>query len=132
MARCVGNDNRANGKLFGDRRCVQRPTTAVGDQSKVTRVEAALKSHMTHRVSHCGSSDLQHTRCDAFQRKVERLGKSVAQSGVRRMTIKTHFTAEKAFRRKPAKDNIRIGDRRLDAAAAVARWTGPSASARRA
>ena len=67
-------------KLFGHRRGVQRSAAAVGNQRKVARVETALERHVTHRVGHRRSGDLQHARGGALESDAQRLRQAFAQS----------------------------------------------------
>ncbi len=63
----LGNNYRPDRQFFGHRRGVQRSAAAVSNQRKIARVETALERHVTHRVGHRRSGDLQHARGGALE-----------------------------------------------------------------
>ena len=40
---------------------MKRTAAAVGDESKVARIEAALERYMPDRIGHCGCGYLEHS-----------------------------------------------------------------------
>jgi len=62
-------------------------------------IEAALQSHVAHRVGHRRSGHLQHSSGGPFETNVERLSQPLTQSGLSRGPVQTHFAAEKSLRR---------------------------------
>src|ERR1043166_1228851 len=56
MAGGLGDNHRADGKLFSHRCGMKRSAASIRNQSKIARVETAFKCDVTHRVRHrrCG------------------------------------------------------------------------------
>ncbi len=115
---------------------MQRPAAAVAEQDEIARVEAVLDGDFPNRAGHDHGGDrndpVRHLYHTVLARIAERRGDFLGDRVLCRADIELHFAAQEILRIEPAEQQIRIGDRRLAAAAAVGNRAGRRARALRA
>ena len=111
---------------------VDRAGATEPDQSEVARIEPALDGHQPERARHRGVGDLHDPeggRDDIAARAGRRSARDRAGRGV---DVEVELAAEEGIGAEPAEHEVRVGDGRLLAAAAVGGRSGLGAGADRA
>ncbi len=111
---------------------VDRPGAAEPDQSEGSRVEPALDGHQPKCARHRGIGDLHDPERGRDDVHPERVGAAIADRAGRGVNVEVELAAEERFGAEPAEHEVRVGDRRLLAAAAVRGWSRLGAGADRA
>ena len=109
---------------------MQRSGAAERHQREVARVVAALDRHHADRAHHVVVDDGENAARCRHRLDTERLGDPGDDGATRRLDIELEAAAEQ-LGRQMAEHEMRIGDGRLDAAAAVAAGAGIGAGALR-
>ena len=98
---------------------VQRPGAAERQQREGARIVPALDRDRADRPHHVGDHDAEHAVRGALDREAEPLGERRDRLA-REALVERHVAAEQPARRKPPEHEVRVGDGRLLATAAVA------------
>ena len=109
---------------------VARGRAAVREQREVARVVAALDRRAAQQVGHVRVHDPVHARGGLLDRLAEPLGERLERAH-RGVAVERHRPAEEVVGVEIAEDQVRVGDGRQRAAAAVARRPRARARGRR-
>ena len=105
----------------------QRAGAARGHEREVARVVAPPDRVQLDRLGHVELLDLQRAKSGFLRRHVEPLGDRV-DGLARQVLVELHLATEQtALGPESSKYELRVGRRRLGAAAAIARWPGVGA-----
>ena len=102
---------------------MQRSGATEGDHREVARVDAALDRYHAHGLGHLGVRDSRDARGRFLERQPELVAEP-ADRALRRLAVELHVARERRAGIEIAEQQVRVGDRRLLAAAAVAGRTG--------
>ena len=107
-------------QLPRQRRGVQRPGAAEGEEREVARVVAARQAHHADRAGHAVVGDAHDRRRRRGRVEPERRADLREQRGADRLHRDRVLDGEQPVRVEPAEDQVGVGDGRSRAAAAVA------------
>ena len=110
---------------------VQRTVAAEDDQREAARVDAAARRRFADGVRHVGVHQPEDALGGLDHRQLERLRDARAHRGVGALGVEPHGAAGEAIGIQVAEHDVRVGDGRLDAAAAIAHRTRLGARALR-
>ena len=106
-------------ELGGDRGRVHRPGAAEGHQREVARVDSALDRDDAQGAHHLGVRD-PHDALGRGERLEPELVREPRDRGLRRVLVELDAAGQLRGRAEVAEHQVRVGDRRLGAAAPVA------------
>ena len=111
---------------------VQRPGAAERQQRELARVDAALDGHHPQRPDHLGVGDVEDPLRALAQARGRARSPSAPTAALGRLASSSSAARERRVGVEVAEHEVRVGDRRLLAAVAVARGPGPGARRARA
>ena len=109
-----------NPEFARERRGVQRPRAAEGKEHEVARIVSARKRHHADRARHLVVRNAHDRRRHVHRIEPERLAERFGEDGFDLPEIGFSLDPEEFLRIEPSEHEVRVGDRRLGAAAPVA------------
>ena len=118
VARLEGHEHARQPEDVGQPAREQRPRPPEGRQREVADVQAALDADLAQRVRLVPGADLEDAPCAPLEPHAQRLGE-VEQAATGGLDVERDPAAEQVWG-DASQDDVRVGDRRLRAALAVA------------
>src|SRR5215475_1365144 len=119
IARQFRDDDFRNRDFARDRGGMERPRSAKGNQSGVTRIDAAIDRHRPYRKRHRAIRDRRYAQRHRDRVKADP-GAEFSQRRLGASAIKLHVAAEKAIAVEAPERKVGVGYGRLSAAAPIA------------
>ena len=114
------HQNLGNAELAGQRRGMERPRPAKGEQSEVARIQTKRDGDHAGRAGHAGRGHAQHRRRRRFGIDAERVTEPCLEDGADIVDIDRPRDRLQLAGVKTAKNHVGVGDRRQIAATPVA------------
>ena len=119
-AREARDDHLGHVELLREERCVHRPGAAERDERELARLDPLLDRERPDRLRHLGVDHVADPLGELDRLQVQLVGE-LGDRASRRVDVERHLAACEPGRIDATEDEVRIGDRRLRAAAPVAR-----------